>query len=74
MYSIICNLVSKSKFLSKILCLCPQHGLFMYPKRFRQNTAYIDHEANYMVGCKYCKEESDEYWAGMWKDYYSSIL
>lgn len=73
-YSKTCNLISKSKFLSKILGLCPRHGLFLYPKRFRMNSAYVDEEANYMVGCKYCKEEAYEYYQELWDNFYSGCL
>lgn len=61
-------------FFWKIFGYCPQHGWFLYPKRFRQNTAYIDDEMNWAYGCKYCQQESHEYWQEMWNEYYSSIL
>ena len=63
-----------SNFILRILGFCPQHGLFKYPKRFRMNTQYVDDASNYMVGCKDCKTESDEYWDERWREYYAGCL
>ena len=60
------------KFIKKIFGYCEVHGWFMYPKKFRINTTYENDNLNYMVGCKFCKEENDSYWNSMWEDYYSS--
>jgi hypothetical protein len=62
------------RFIYYVFGYCHMHGWFMYPKRFRQNTAYLIDEANYSFGCKYCQEESHAYWEERWKDYYSGIL
>lgn len=53
---------------------CYHHGWGHKVERFHQNTAYVNPEANYVYGCDLCKEESDEYWAERWRDYYSSIM
>ena len=59
-------------FIKKIFGYCEIHGWFMYPKKFRANTSYENDSLNFEVGCKFCKEESDEYWNSMWEDYNSS--
>ena len=38
------------------------------------NTAYLNEEDNYSVGCKYCQEESHQYYAELWRDYWGSRL
>lgn len=43
-------------------------------QRRRQNTAYVNLEANYAVLCAKCQVEADEYWAGTWADYYQGCL
>lgn len=43
-------------------------------KRNRQRTSYVDEESNWATLCPDCQEEADEYWKGMWEDYYSSRL
>lgn len=46
-----------------------------YPvQKYRQMTQYVDEEDNYKVLCKDCQTESNEYWSGMWQDYYSGRL
>ena len=59
-------------YFRKIFGYCPQHGWFMYPKRFRMNTAYLEEESNYSVGCKHCQKECFDYYEELWNDYYSS--
>lgn len=63
-----------SKVANKIFGYCHEHGWFMYPKKFRMNTAYVKEEANYSFGCKYCQKESFEYYQELWDNYYSSRL
>ena len=41
---------------------------------YHQNTQYHDAESNYVSACPDCKERNDEYWAGMWDDYYSNCM
>jgi len=43
-------------------------------KMRRQNTQYTDQNSNYIESCKECFDEKEEYWAGMWNDYYSDRL
>lgn len=42
--------------------------------RYAQNTRYVNDELNFMVLCDRCQEESNEYWAEMWSDYWSGCL
>lgn len=62
------------RFFWKIFGYCPMHGWFLYPKRYRMNTAYVEDELNYSVGCKYCQQESYEYYQELWDDYWGSRL
>lgn len=43
-------------------------------RRNRQCTNYCDDERNWDTLCPICQEDSDEYWKGMWKEYYGSVL
>lgn len=43
-------------------------------KRRRQNTQYVDEESNWVIMCDECFAENEEYWAGMWADYYRNCL
>lgn len=60
----------------------PEHsGICSYCKKNkdtikmrRQNTLFEKQDENYTESCKECFEEKEEYWNGMWKDYYSSLL
>ena len=61
-------------FFYKIFGYCPRHGWFLYPKRYRMNTAYYEDELNYSVGCKYCQQESYEYYQELWREYHSGLL
>lgn len=46
---------------------CPKHnGEPVY--WFRQNTAYVNEEDNWVIGCKLCEEESNEYWKERWEE------
>lgn len=61
--------------INKLLGRCDHCGrYFKYPKRRRMSTAYVEEEANYCVECKECFIETQEYWADMWRDYYSGRL
>lgn len=76
-YNWICDLGSKKwmpNFIKKWLGFCPQHGWFTYPKRYRMNTAYVNDEQNYSIGCKYCQKESYEYYQDLWNTFYSGCL
>lgn len=35
------------------------------------NTAYVDESDNWCQECPKCFQQTQEYWAGMWRDYYS---
>lgn len=61
-------------FIYKLFGYCPNHGWFLYPKKYRMNTAYIKEESNYSIGCKNCQQESYEYYQELWNYYYSSRL
>jgi len=41
---------------------------------YHQNTQYVDAESNYVAACPPCREQNDEYWRGMWDDYYSNCM
>ena len=62
------------RFFWRLFGYCPHHGWFLYPKRYRMNTAYVEYEANYSIGCKYCQQDSYEYYQELWNDYYGSRL
>jgi hypothetical protein len=62
------------RFVWWALGYCPMHGWFLYPKRYRMNTAYVNEESNYAIGCKYCQQESYEYYQELWDDYWGSRL
>lgn len=40
--------------------------------RQRMMTAYNDEESNWTNQCDSCMEETQDYWADMWLDYYRS--
>jgi len=64
------------KRLQKPFGLCkggPSYPCFKKGKRQRQNTAYHEDESNWIFVCDKCLEEINEYWTGMWQDYYSSV-
>lgn len=52
---------------------CRQCGRSGAAKR-RQNTAYADDTRNFDVLCAECQAEADEYWQGMWDDYYGGRM
>ena len=39
----------------------------------RQNTRYTNDELNYVVMCKGCFKERQEYWKMMWSEYRDSV-
>ena len=45
---------------------------FVYPKRRRTNTTYVEEELNYITCCLDCHKEAEEYWKERWDDYYNS--
>lgn len=47
---------------------------FVYPKRRRMNTQYVEDEANYITACAACFEEIEENWEERWKEYWSERL
>lgn len=59
----------------RLLGYCPTcERYFRYNvKTHRRNTAYVNPEKNWMTACKKCRIDDDEYFAELWKDYYSSI-
>jgi len=42
--------------------------------RYRQNTAYVDEELNWVTLCPEHTEENDKYWSDMWSMYYSGCM
>lgn len=63
------------KFVRKILGYCPQcKRWFVYPKRRRMDTAYVDEESNYCYVCAACYVSIQEYWDEQWRNYYSGLL
>lgn len=41
---------------------------------YRMNTNYLEDSRNYMTLCECCQEESHEYWAEQWREYYSNCI
>jgi hypothetical protein len=42
--------------------------------RHRQNTNYVDEEANFVTLCQECKDENDEYWQEMWEELRNNLF
>ena len=42
--------------------------------RRRQNTQYYNDSYNWLISCRPCFKEGEEYWAERWADYYSGLL
>ncbi|HEY5588242.1 MAG TPA: hypothetical protein VIK86_04710 [Candidatus Paceibacterota bacterium] len=42
---------------------------FVYPKRRRQNTAYMNDKDNFNTLCLRCYDEREEYWQRCWDEY-----
>jgi len=38
------------------------------------NTRYVNDDSNYNNFCDQCFEDSEDYWADMWSDYYGSRM
>lgn len=51
-------------------CCCGCRGAH----RQRMNTRYVNEESNWTVQCDLCMEETEDYWADMWSEYYGSRL
>jgi len=43
-------------------------------KMRRKNTQYVDKDSNYIESCIECFNDEQEYWAEMWREYYSDKL
>ena len=43
-------------------------------REVRQRTSYINDKDNFIIVCPKCEEENDEYWRGMWAEYYQGCL
>lgn len=41
---------------------------------YHQRTAFVHEESNWTALCPPCREDNDEYWNGMWADYYADCL
>jgi hypothetical protein len=41
---------------------------------YHQRTAFVHEESNWIALCPPCREDNDEYWNGMWADYYADCL
>ena len=65
----------RTNWLHNLFGWCPHCMMWFQDgvKRRRQNTAYEDDESNFVVACKNCFEEIQEYWAERWAEYHSSI-
>ena len=62
-------------FIKKVFGFCPNHGLwFMWPKKYRRNTAYVDDKGNWGYAGKCCQEEDHSNMEELWKDYYGIRL
>lgn len=58
------------KLLKKFFGFCDHCGeWFVYPKKRRMNTAYVDEESNYCYECKDCFAKTEEYWQERWDEY-----
>ena len=53
---------------------CKCGCFFVYPRRRRLNTAYVNDEQNYIISCLSCYRETIEYYKERWHDYYSSLM
>lgn len=42
-------------------------------RRRRQNTQYVNDEANWVTLCDECMKDNDAYWDERWAEYYASI-
>ena len=63
------------KFIRNVFGYCEYcNRYFVYPKKFRRNTAFVDDSQNYMVGCKDCEKRDFEEYEEMCRDYWSSRL
>jgi len=40
----------------------------------RENTAYRDDVNNWLISCRGCFDERDEYWEEAWEDYHSMVM
>ena len=52
-------------------CKCKRFLWFRHAKPKRMNTQYEDTDSNYCFACDACFVEIEEYWADMWREYYS---
>jgi len=63
------------RLLRKMLGYCGNcRRYFVYPKRRRMSTAYVDKESNYCEVCLDCYEDIEEYWKERWEEYWSGRL
>jgi hypothetical protein len=60
---------------------CQRCGTTVGVVRYHQNTMYHYEgtlgdadDPNYVSLCPPCTEENDEYWRGMWEEYYRGLL
>lgn len=60
--------------IKKIFGYCPSHGWFKYPKKFRTLASRAHHEKHFCIGCKECKEESDQYFIEANEEYEKTVL
>lgn len=59
-------------FIKKLFGFCPHHGWFLWPKKYRRNTAYVEDSGNWGYACEHCQKEDYEAMQELWDDYYSS--
>lgn len=41
---------------------------------YRQITNYVEDEQNIFTLCPNCREENDQHWAEMWREYNASVF
>jgi hypothetical protein len=59
----------------KIFGRCGHCGeWFVYPKKRRMNTAYVDEESNWVTEWDWSFEQTESNWEERWKDYYSDRI
>ena len=51
-------------------CGCVQSDV----ERYHQRTQYVNEEQNWVTLCAACRKQNDEYWDGMWADYYNNCM
>lgn len=61
--------VDKLKQCNGVTGPCESFGI-----KQRQNTRYENDESNFSCLCAKCQDANDEYWDGMWREYYAGCM